>query len=634
MKSSIELATRQAIEGGYHLALDDQQTVWFLEQCLYLVNGNPAAVELLMRLVCRSRSDIKQFFNALTDGSFINDITSDMLEGKLTRCFLDAQKIVRLYSPAKADRRVSAADVRLLAPFWRMIPCDIRPYQQIFQWAKDRASRDEKVSESDLYVRSRVERLSDDEFNILFGKKGQNFDTKMLQNLPSLSEILSVCEDAGFVVKDWSGPLEDHYTVHPMLTLILRQRQFAMDDWVQHVIEVAFQRYHIYRSRHWPTKGTMDPVWDQARAQLSFEFANFITACNYSLKLEVNRTNCYLLMLTTVIIHCLSDNPRRLSLVRDYLARFLEIFAEPLAQKPRSILLSTWHMGFHHLKNRLGLSLHDTWLDAKFVLEIICILTIGNAAILSESLGIPHDYLPLLEGIRSNISPYGEDTNFSLALIRGYKVLLEKFRNGSPVDCSAAVIEAFGPDIPVDRSQLHNDHSTVRTFVDLLGLGGRPIPSSMSVRQIHDAEKVILKRLEQQLDGANAPKIQSFEHLSVLAYHRQDFDLALEYIDHATKLANSREKVPAAALETYMEFRIIVCSLTQPGPDLFTNKCLHFEKLSVATFQRNDLDLALRHIDSAVELSHRVDRPGIEEGRRKLLAYRAKMCALKEAAGS
>ena len=350
MKSSLQLATRQATEDGRHIVIDNRQDEWFLEQCLYLIDGNPAAIRLLMRVYCESRRHIKQLYNALTDGTHIDDICPGLLVREPTRCFLDAENIVGRF--ATSDK---TADLGLLAPFWRTVPVDTGPYRQLFYWAKERVSKDNKIQLFDFQVKGQTERLHSDEANILFGKKNMDFDASVLRNVPSFTDFLTACLRGGFLTKTSmgpNGPRNDHYTIHPVLTLVLKQHEFAPQSWLKHVIEVAYQRFYIYRSRHWPTEGTLDSRWDQARTQLSFEFSNFITACNYSLYLKPNRTNVYQLKLTMIIIHCLSGNPRRVSVVRDYLVRFLEVFAYPLAENPPSSLFTAWHTGFHYVKNK------------------------------------------------------------------------------------------------------------------------------------------------------------------------------------------------------------------------------------------------------------------------------------------
>lgn len=49
MKSSLQLATKEAADNGYEVDVKDIADARFLEQCIYLVDGNPLAIKLVIR---------------------------------------------------------------------------------------------------------------------------------------------------------------------------------------------------------------------------------------------------------------------------------------------------------------------------------------------------------------------------------------------------------------------------------------------------------------------------------------------------------------------------------------------------------------------------------------------------------
>ena len=266
-----------------------------------------------------------------------------------------------------------------------------------------------------------------------------------------------------------------------------------------------------------------------------------------------------------------------------------------------------------------------------------------HAAILSDQLGMEHEYSTLLENIQSNVLPYGECTDVSLSLIRGCRILLQKFRDGSSVDRSASIQEALGFDKQVavrmdlgssgnQSLQKFQGDSTIRTPIDAIGLMGQQISTVMSAEDIQNTENSLKNHLEKQLDGADLPKNKSltYECLSVLAYQRSDYDLALEHLDRAMALLNGVGPIPREGCQKLKDYRHLLCRLTQQGPDLVISRCLISEKLSLLAYEKQDYDTALVHLERAISLSHLAE--GVTgEQREKLNEFRAMLCRLKQA---
>ena len=57
MKSSLQLATQEALDNGFEIDVKDVSDVRFLEQCIYLVDGNPLAIKLIIRAYGLSYKD-------------------------------------------------------------------------------------------------------------------------------------------------------------------------------------------------------------------------------------------------------------------------------------------------------------------------------------------------------------------------------------------------------------------------------------------------------------------------------------------------------------------------------------------------------------------------------------------------
>lgn len=349
------------------------------------------------------------------------------------------------------------------------------------------------------------------------------------------------------------------------------------------------------------------------------------------------------------IIHSLGDNSCRAPVVHDYLARLLDTFAVPLAQKLPSPLVIVWPLGSRYFKHRRGLLTDIPKEDTRGVLELICIMAIEHTAMLSESLGITHDCLPLLEGIRSNIMPYGEYSDVSLSRSSATRILLQNYKIGSPSDYSAQIRKALGPYAPASlmpTPELSEEQYTKNpgefsmsrpslTLVDALGLERQQFPSIMSASEIENAEKALLQYLEQQLDTADLFRIKciTYERLSTLAYKRQDFNLALEHLDRALAQLNGVASIPVEGLEQVKNFHHLLCRLTEPSPDLPKRRCFIFEKLSVAAFERKDFDLAIEYSNWAIAICNGIEGEEGRQGHRKLLNYRDRLCGLKKAAG-
>lgn len=74
----------------------------------------------------RSGYHIRKFYNKLTDGSIMIELDPGQPLDPSIRCFEDAGQVAQTCSYQEEREE---ADLRLLAPFWRTFPLNLKPYQ-------------------------------------------------------------------------------------------------------------------------------------------------------------------------------------------------------------------------------------------------------------------------------------------------------------------------------------------------------------------------------------------------------------------------------------------------------------------------------------------------------------------------
>ena len=507
-----------------------------------------------------SRIKMKQFYNKLTDGSILDELQHGLFAEGQSRGFLDAQRLVRLYS-LSGLAPVRDVDFRLLAPFWRSFPLDLGPYRYFFLRAKARVSRNDVPNIPGFCLQYLTERLTGSEHSVLVTKTA-SLDRE-ITDLASMTDAFSICEREGFLSRTTPDPLADgetHMQVHPLMTLALRQNKFALPSWVTHCVEVAYQRFWVYRSRDWPSKGFGTSAWDVARSQLSYDFANYVTTSNFSFRIRADHPNVYFLPLPGRMAFGIADNPRRMHVVLDILERLLATFGAPLAEKKPSMLLSSWSSAFSMVKTKTNILNEDVLSDTRGMLEMTCMSAILYAASFANTLGVPNDYSPLLEGIATNLLPHSYFQNSSLTLLRAARIRLLHQKNPW-ADRTKALAETMGlseaslREIGQDRASWSRrvlapfDYNTLREVL-----------AADSPEEIARVEQNLLDLLEDQLDGVDTARVKEliYESLGNLAFKRRDFPSALQHIDTAMGFAQRLEDDNPQVVPKLLQFRNVV----------------------------------------------------------------------------
>lgn len=562
MKSSLQLATKEARHNGYEIDVKDTSDVRFLEQCIFLVDGNPLAIKLIIRVCGLGREKMKQFYNKLTHGSILDELQPGILGESQSRGFIDAQRLVHLHIGTGAAP-VRDVDFRLLAPFWRSFPLDLAPYRLFFLRAKARISNDD-VPYRPAYTRQYLtERFTGSERSVLCHKK--DFAETETTSLTSMADALGECEREGFLSRTTPSTLADgetHMKIHPLMTLALRQKEFALPKWLVHAVEVAYQRFWVYRSRHWPNIGFATSSGEVAQTQLNYDFANYVTASAFSFRVKADHPNVYFLKLPIQIAFSIIGNTRRMHVVLDILERLLATFGTPLAEEKPTMLLSAWSSAFSMVRKNTKMLKDDIFSDARGMLEEICMLAIQYAAIITDLLGIENDYSPLLEGIATNFLPHSDFQDVNLSLLRLNRIRLLHNKNHMS-DKTKAMAEALGMSEARLR-EVRQDSANFRSAMAPFNYD-----TLEEVRKANDSEEIarveqkLLKILEDQLDGIDAARIKEliYESLGSLAFRRMDLSTALHHTDTAIRLSKNSTNTSPQALQSLLDSRNTILEL-------------------------------------------------------------------------
>ena len=558
MKSSLQLATKEATDNGYEIDVKDTSDVRFLEQCIFLVDGNPLAIILIIRACGLCRTKIKHFYNNLTNGSMLDELQPGRLAQGQSRGFIDAQRLVRLHS-GSGPAPVRDVDFRLLAPFWRSFPLDLAPYRLFFLRAKPRSSND-NVLYRPAYTRHYLtERFTGSERSVLCSKKA--FPHTEITSLTSMEDAFSPCERQGFLSRTIPSILADgeiHMKIHPLMTLALRQKEFALPKRMTHAVEVAYQRFWIYRSRHWPNRELTASSGEVAQTQLSYDFANYVTASTFSFRVTADHPNVYFLRLSIQTAYSVVGNNRRMHVVLDILERLLATFGTPLAGKKPTMLLSAWSSAFSMVKRKTNMLKDDIFSDARGMLEEICMLAIQFAATFADLLGIENDYSPLLEGIARNFLPHSDFQDVNLSLLRVNRIRLLYNKNHSTDETKPLAEALLVGTSEARQREVRQGSAGIRramspfdydTYVEMRTADGP--------EEIARVELKLLNLLEEQLDGVDAARIKAliYEGLAALAIKRLDFSTALHHIDTVIRLLDKLANTTPQELQSLLDTR-------------------------------------------------------------------------------
>ena len=591
MKSSLQLATHMVSEKPYNAALGVPLESRFLEQCITLVDGNPLSIKLILRAYDPTRSSMQDFYRSLVNGEAFSKVEPGLPSVSGERGFVDAQALVRLHTWSHDPASFRITDFRLLSPFWRTVPLDLRPYQLLFLRCKERilshnhgnpkeirsplkslfSRRKEQAPDNgpdtvmamSAELKSVTEYMDMDERQVLL-RKG-NFGESELASLSSMNEFFRVCEQRGFMTSVVIEEGEAHVRLHPLLALALKQQDSAPPGWLEYAIKISFHRFYSYRSRRWPSTGTLTNTWALPRAQLNFEFANFVTANHYSLNLTPTFNSVFLMKPAIQISQGVSGDSRRLSAIFDFLEMFVQTFGRPLAENRGSQYTAAWASGLEEYSHKRKAQ-DDSLTEGRGMLEMLCILAITFAANLANILGLQRDYSPVLESIANNFHPQSDFADVNLPLLKTARLTLSRFALGARTTHDAAMKnlsevhklrdrwEQQDPGLKpsrVTRKDMSKIYSRI-TYDTIKRIG-----AATTREEIQALENELLDQLEDLLDEEDGlqAKRAIYESLAVLAFNRQDYPTALHHMDMTIKLAQSLEHVPAEGLKKLADFR-------------------------------------------------------------------------------
>ena len=533
MKASLQLATQEATQMSCDIQTGDKLDLRYLEQCMSLVDGNALAISILMRVYKASCDSFKLLYRKLTDGSVLNGYGQDDCEEDRHRGFIDARYLVRLQIGTSRAAPVYDDDFRLLAPFWRSFPASLAYYRIFFQLAKYRVKDINEIPNvPSSWLKASIERFSTGEFDVATG--GQEFPAIKVSSLRSLEPAFQLCEEKGFLFRKFlvnANRNDRSVRIHPLMTLVLRSQPFALPEWATHVMQVAFHRFVSYQTRHWPM-GAAFYVDPNVQRELDATFANYATACNFSLTIKASLLNS----IAFDIIHwSVYHIQRRAPAVLDMCDRFLEVFGLPLAQNRPSAAQNLFSFAYKTIKKITKIGGHDFVANERGMLEMCCLGAIHYADLAAELLDVQHNDSVLLEGIANNLEHHSDCYDANLKLLAVARTRLARHKIGDQ-DRTSAIKDILKVDhVPFDWTGKDG-------FGFQMGLVsydlGRMVAAVQAPEEMASLEQELLGFLERQLDGIDAAERKAviYENLAVLALKREKYEDAFRHIDTATEL--------------------------------------------------------------------------------------------------
>ena len=530
MKASLQLATQEATKMSCDIHTGNKLDLRFLEQCMSLVDGNALAISILMRVYKSSCDSFKLLYHKLTNGSVLNGYGQNDCEEDRHRAFIDASDLVRLQTGISRAAPVRDDDFRLLAPFWRSFPANLAYYRIFFQLAEARvkeANAIPKVPAS--WLKASIERFSIGEFDV--AARGKKFPAIKISSLRSLESAFQVCEEKNFLFRKSlvkATGNDRSIRIHPLMTLVLRSQPFALPELASQVVQVAFHRFVSHQTRHWPMGASvvMDP---NVQRDLDADFANYATACNFSLTIKADLLNC----ITFDIIHwSVYHIQRRAPAVLDMCDRFLEVFGLPLARNRPSAARNLFFFAHEMIKKITRSGGSTSPANERGMLEMCCLGAIHYADLAAELLDVHHNDSNLLEGIAKNLQHYSDCYDVNLKLLAAARTRLARHKYGDQ-ERTSAMKEIFkGYDAVFDDHEFRVQTGTVG--YDL----GSMIAAVEVPEEIDSLEQELLGLLERQLDGIDAAERKAviYENLAVLALKRERYEDAFRHIDTATQI--------------------------------------------------------------------------------------------------
>ena len=516
MKASLQLATQEATASSPNNRLSDRLDSRFLEQCMSLVDGNALAISILMKEYHTTCDSFRSLYHKLTNGSVLNGYGQDDCEEDCQRGVIDARSIIRLHIGDSQAGFMRDDDFRLLAPFWYSFPANLAYYRMFYQLAKARVTYDNQIPElPNSWLKALIEGFSAREFDV--AAEGKEFPASKISSLRSLEPTFRLCEEKGFLYRSNDSSLR----IHPLMTLVLRSQPFALPEWAAHVIKVAFLRFVSYQKRHWPTGNNFvqDP---KIRKTLDATFANYATACNFSLAIKPDfLMNCITFDIITFSIH---HTERRALIVLDVCDRFLEVFGLPLARNGQSTAQNTFS----------GMGSNDIFADVRGKLEMCCLGAILCADTAAEMLDVQHNHLDLLEGIAENLRRHSELYDVNLEILAAARIRLARHTVGDQyIESDLERILKVADAVDAESGRI------LRAEAGLVGYDlAERVAKIEAPDEIDALEQELLRLLERQLDGIDAAesKVVIYEMLAVLDLKREKYEDASRHIDTAMEI--------------------------------------------------------------------------------------------------
>ena len=536
MKASLHLATQEATKMSCDIQTGDRLDLRFLEQCISLVDGNALAISILIRAYKVSCNSFKLLYRKLTDGSVLNGYGEDDCEEDRHRGYVDAHDLVRQQIGTSRVAHIGDDDLRILTPFWKSLPANLANYRIFIQLAKARVAGDgETPVLPKFWLKAGIEGFPTEEFDVAV--RGKEFPAIKVSSLRSLEPAFQLCEERGFLFRKSSinaNGNDRSVLIHPLMTLVLRSQPFALPKWAAHIVRVAFHRFVSYQTRHWPEGMTAiaDP---NVQRKLDAAFADYATACSFSLTIKPGYLNCFVLDIIDWSIYHIQ---RRAPVVLDICDRFLAVFAIPLARNRASLAQNIFFFAYkiyRRIKKIRKIDRGDYTTDARGLLEGRCLNAIHFADVAAKILDVEHDQSELLERIAKNLQNHSGCYKVNLTLLAGARTSLAHHKIGDQ-DQTSALKDIFKLD-QAHFEEYNRNGIGVQSGLVNFDLG-RKVAAVEAPEEIDALEQEFRELLNRQLDGIDAAggKAVIYETLAVLALKRERYEDAFRHIDTATQL--------------------------------------------------------------------------------------------------
>ncbi|KAI8629650.1 hypothetical protein F5Y19DRAFT_431355 [Xylariaceae sp. FL1651] len=297
------------------VSLSNPDDALFLEQIIKLLDGNPAALGIVLVDLLKSGMRPKQYLADLLAGKSI-DINSVIIAS--TRCLKELNSLIESVQPQMYD----VLHIETLALFWNIIPeKHIQLFEMIYcrrlgrQFGSNAKERlqgalglintfQPGLTDSNPIVQMMQDMVGLPMPTLPAGFEGLELDDLFLSFGVNMEDFLHLNPALPFMVAGYERfmkPLKklgylqpaerkwipthlrplDYLSVNPILPLLLRNSMpyalnlFCMGD----AVKQSSAYYYAYRVRRWPF-GRMyyNSSWDEPRAELAFEFYNFMSS--------------------------------------------------------------------------------------------------------------------------------------------------------------------------------------------------------------------------------------------------------------------------------------------------------------------------------------------------------------------